>query len=488
MAEEKEEREKEEPIDYHNAKEILTKIFPKKNGKEDPRTKSIWTHKVVYDSPAEQLEHIYFWILDFLTDSGNDVKKIVDNFTSSPGGGYFAEIGARSSKMQEEGMKILGAINQVIKAIVNLIYDLKEFEIRLKQYESAKSKDKTEAEAGLLGLKQVWIDKVDINKGRGSINMLSYELGFTTLRDAFMKSRSLEEAKALDLNERVKRMLLPRLQEFLDWKDSSEKELKKRFEIEKNYLRSQYNTLKLYNQWALPYLRAASQLGARAKETADIVNVFNTMVLELTLLAKKELSPSKLVDDKLVPKSFKEKETRKQFKRKYFSCMLIDFKFRGIPYRDPRGGYVYGGKAEITFQSFALNNDELKLFEREIEKSSMEETLKFVKVITEDSMKQILEDIEHFLGKEEPKKEEKKKNMFSFLFGESKKEEKKKEINSAKDIKEDDFDEKLLRTIAETQAAQSLFTIYDVYKKSHGMNSFTEPEWDIGKTKNIFRK
>lgn len=487
MTEQKEE-EKKEPIDYHNAKEILTKIFPKKNGKEDQRTKSIWTHKIVYDSPAEQLEHIYFWILDFLTDSGHDVEKVVDNFTSSPGGGYFAEIGQRAAKMQEEGMKILGAVNQVIKAIVNLIYDLKEFELRLKQYESARSKDKTEAEAGLLGLKQIWMDKVDINKGRGSINMMSYELGFTTLRDAFMKAMSLQEAKSLDLNERVRRILLPRLQEFLDWKDSSEKELKKRYEIEKNYLKSQYNTLKLYTQWALPYLRAASQLSARGTETADIVNVFNTMLLELTLLAKRELKPDKLVDDKIVPKSFKEKESRKQFKRKYYSCMLIDFRFRGIPYQNPRGGYSYGGKAEITFQSFALNDEELKLFKKEIERSSMEETLKFIKTITEDSIKQILEDIEHFLGKEEPKEEKKKKNIFSILFGESKKEEKKKETTSAKDIKEDNFDEKLLRTIAETQAAQSLFLIYDVYKKSHGMNSFTEPEWDISKTKSLFRK
>src|SRR3989339_1970731 len=101
--------EKEETeVFYHNVADILKNIFPDKNGKPDSRTKAIWTHKLVYDSPAEQLEPIYFWILDFLKDGGYDVTKIVDNFVSSPGGGYFAEMGQRATKMQEEGMKILG--------------------------------------------------------------------------------------------------------------------------------------------------------------------------------------------------------------------------------------------------------------------------------------------------------------------------------------------------------------------------------------------
>jgi len=475
--------EKEETdIFYHNVADILKKIFPDKNGKPDSRTKAIWTHKLAYDSPAEQLEPIYFWILDFLKDGGYDVTKIVDNFVSSPGGGYFAEIGARATKMQEEGMKILGVLNTVIKSVINIIYDLKEFEIRLKQYDSLKSNKKSEKEAALLGLKQIWMDKVDINRGRGSINGMSYDLGFTTLRDAFMVAGSIDDAKKLDLNERVRRVLLPRLQEFFDWKESSEKELRKRYEIEKNYLRSQYNTVKLYSQWALPYLKAASQLASRGTETADIVNIFNTMVLELSLLAKQEIKPAKEVDSKTVPKSFRDKK----FKRKYYSCVMVEFNFRGIPYRDQRGGYSYGGKAEISFQSFALNEQELKLFNKELEKDSLSETLKLVKGITADSLKQIEEEIDHFLGKEdEEEKKDKKSGIIEWLFGKPKKEEKKEKIESAKDVKPDNYDEMLLRKLAETGAASGAFRIYDVYKKSHGMGSFTEYEWETGKWRKV---
>lgn len=466
---------------YHKVEDILRKIFPDKKGKPDPKTKAIWTHKIVYDSPAEQLEPIYFWILDFLKDGGYKIKKVIDNFVSSPGGGYFAEIGARATKMQEEGMKILGVLNTVIKSVINIIYDLKEFEIRLKQYDSLKSKNKAEQEAALLGLKQIWIDKVDINRGRGSINMLTYDLGFTTLRDAFMAAASIEAAKKLDLNERVKRILLPRLQEFLDWKDSSEKELRKRYEIEKNYLRSQYNTIKLYSQWALPYLKAASELTSRGSETADIVNIFNTMVLELSLLAKQEIIPAKEADSGTVPKSFK----NKKFKRTYYSCLMVEFNFRGIPYRDQRGGYAYGGKAEISFQSFALNDQELSLFTKELEKDALSETLKLVKGITSDSLKQIEEEIDHFLGKEEKEEEKKKPGMMEMLFGKSAKKKEEKKIESAKDIKPDSHEERLLRKIAEVGAASGAFRIYDIYKKSHGMGSFTEYEWETGKWKKL---
>ena len=73
---------------------------------------------------------------------------------SSPGSGHFADMGQRATRLQEEGMKILGGLNQVIKSSLNLVYDLKEFEIRLDHYKDAKSEDPKKAEEGLLALKQ----------------------------------------------------------------------------------------------------------------------------------------------------------------------------------------------------------------------------------------------------------------------------------------------------------------------------------------------
>ena len=104
---------------------------------------------------------------------------------------------------------------------MNIIYDLKEFQIRLKHYGASRLKNPDESKAGLLSLKQIWMDNVDIKRGRGSINMLAQDLNFVTIRDAFMIADSLNDIKNLDLNERVKRILDVKLSEFIEWKDRS---------------------------------------------------------------------------------------------------------------------------------------------------------------------------------------------------------------------------------------------------------------------------
>lgn len=442
--------------------DIIEKINPKY---KEP----IWEHKLVYDSSAEQLEPVYFWILDFMSDLGFDTEKIVDNFVTSPGSGYFAELGARATRMQEEGMKILGSVNVVLKSIINLLYDLKEFEIRLKQYDLAKSKNPKEREAGILGLKQVWMDKVDLQRGRGSINAMSYELGFSTLRDAFMAAKNVESVDKMDLNDIVKRVLKPRLAEFFSWKESSEAELRKRFEIEKNYLRSQVASLKLYSKWAKPYLRAAEELMMKKKgREPALVKAFNTIILELCVLGKNKINIAKEVDAKNLPKTFR----NLKFKRNYYSCVFIDFTFRGIPTRTPQGHYVFGGRVEVDFKAFALNEDELKVLNKELEKEDFEDALKIIETVTDESLTQISKDIEHFLGKNEEGKTGK-------TAGKKEKNEKKKKEPEIGKIRKDSFEESIVRSLTEAYAAGLCFKIYTTYKKVHGMASMEEPEWNL---------
>ena len=167
----------------------------KKMEKEPARS-----HQLVYDSSSSTLEPIYFWVLNFMNNLfGEQVEKLVDNFSSSPGSGHFTEMGQRKTIMQDNVMKTLGAINQVTKSIVNLVYDLKDFEIRLQHYEDIKSNDKITKEAATLALKQIWLDNVDIKRGVGSIHqMTAGNLNFVTLRDAFLAVSSLEEVEKID--------------------------------------------------------------------------------------------------------------------------------------------------------------------------------------------------------------------------------------------------------------------------------------------------
>ena len=88
---------------------------------------------------------------------GGKVEKLIDNFSSSPGGGHFSELQGKASQMQQEASRVLGTVNQILKGVINLIYDLKEFKIRLSHYDAANSRDSRFAEAGLLALKQMWM-------------------------------------------------------------------------------------------------------------------------------------------------------------------------------------------------------------------------------------------------------------------------------------------------------------------------------------------
>ena len=456
--------------------DIIKEISPHyKNKKKDPAD---LTHLLVYDSPSEALEPLYFWILDFIGKIRFKLTKLVDNFASSPGSGHFSELGLKKSQMQEQASRLMGTINNVLRSVLNLIYDLKEFKVRLSHYDVANSKDKDKREAGILALKQIWMDKVDLQRGQGSINALSSgNLQFVTLRDSFLVADSPEAVDKIDLNDRVKRILKPRVQEFFEWKKRSEVELRKRYEIEKTYLKSQVDALKLQARWAKPFLKAAEKLTQNEKleEDAALVTAFNTIVLQLSLMGTREIDVEEFAtytrhyQNTVLPEKFK-KISKKI--RKYYSVILVDFNFIGIPSKVGQH-YVFGGKATIEFKSYGLNQDEIDLLNEKLSDSDLNTALKLVQGMTDDSLSQLKVDLDELL---EDKEEEKKKNegIFSGLFSNKKKEDKKERIKLLKEkgIKKDSYSEAFVRNIAIADAMDNCFLVYDILKKNYGMASF----------------
>lgn len=481
--------------DSNSAKRKKLKKLIKENGLSEGMKKAsaeklleykpLSSYKMTYDSDVGQLEPVYFWILDFMQDAGVKVKKVTDNFTSSPGSGQFSEMGNKATAMQQQATKILADTNVVIKSILQLVYDLKEFEIRLKQYERSKSKDVKEKEEGMLALKNIWLDQVDVKRGRGSIHQMAYEMGFTTLREAFLIANTVEDvdkmaAKDGVINDSVKRVLIPRLSEFLIWKDLSESELSKRFNIEKSYLKTQVESLKLYTRWAKPYLKAAEDLRMKGfDKDASLVSAFSTTRFELTLLGQGGATklPKKFMNYKL--------------KRDYFPVYVVSLQFRGsLAQRVTQKGdygYGYGGRVDVAFDCYSLNSDELKFINKEIEKEDTAAGLSLLQDNTGVALDQLKDDLDHFLDdnkKDEKKKEDKKDDypdpfsalfsgigeLFNFNFGSSKK----KEVNEVKDIEKDNFVEKEIRKMSGDGAKEFLYAVYDVYKKAHGMASSPE--------------
>jgi len=456
--------------------------------------KPVSSFTMTFDSQQAQLEPIYYWLLDFIQDGGWKTEKITDNFMASPGSGQFQEMGLRATRLQEEGLKILGGMNQIVKSVLNLIYDLKEFEMRLAHYDDAASEDRKTKENGLLALKQLWLDNVDLKRGRGAIHQMAAELGFTTIREVFMMANSTDDLEKMNsedekeggsglINDQVKRILIPRIDEFLKWIKYSERELRKRFSIERSYLKSQVETIKLYSQWMKPYLKSAEDLQQKGFEkSAALVSAFSTSMFELTIMGTQ---PAK------VPDNFNYK-----LKRGYNSVVVIGFTYRGhVSQRVTQKGdygYAMGGRVDMTFDAYALNDEELILLKKKLEEEDVGETMQFSGDVAAEALDDLKEDLDYFLKSEdekdeEDKKEKKKKkktediNPFGALFGlftgsskAKKKKKGKKEINDFEDIDPDNFVEKTVRANAAESAAAGLYAVYDIYKKSHGMASSAE--------------
>ena len=441
-------------------------------------------YRIVYDSFTEGLEPIYFWILDYMRDTywgiGLEVSKTMDKFEASAGGGFFGDMGTRASIMQDRAMKMMGTINTVTRSIINLLYDLKEFDQRLQLYKDLKDGSDDEKKNARLALKQFWMDKVDIQRGRGSINMLSQQLQFVTLRDAFMAAENAElktpEGKVMDLNERVKRILGPRVADYLTWEKLSGKELERRYKIEKNYLRSQVESLKLYAQWTKPYLQAAKGLHSELTSSPDLVTTFNTMQVQTTLFGTKKDGD-------------------------FFVGIEVGFDFRTVPHtmKQTQTGvhYTQGGRVDMQFRGFALNEEEKKA----VEEYETHEALEMAN-INKEMIEEVEESLKDYLEGEDDKEFEDPRERLGFLQTlvekESSKDVRKDLIKDIEKIKKelkvknkgpgpfeallDNFKEvpkffkkskktggKSSRSGALGTAAFSAYLIYNVYKKAHGM-------------------
>ena len=466
--------------------------------------------QLLYDSLSEGLEPIYFWTLDFMRGSGPngiglEVNKVEEQFEASVSSGYFGDIGGKISIMQDRAMKILQTVNTVVRSIINLIYDLKEFDIRLETYDDLKSEDIDKREGAGLALKALWMDQVDIKKGRGGVNMMSQQLQFATLRDAFMFAKSEKDAERIDVNKRVKGVLKRKLNEYLKWKEYSERELRKRRSIEKTYLKSQVDSLRLYTKWARPYLLAAQKLQMAEFKTKaglptpNIVATFNTMQMELSLFGKKEIKPENVYE------SYK----KIKFPQKYYSCVSVDFKFVAIPQavRTQQGTqYVHGGQTTINFNAYALTEEEIK----ELELQELHKDMEIVDNLTEVSLKELQKDIDYYLKEDIDKKlgeiEDKKEKIeyleeqlrkiededvkaeTKLMLKKLKKEFKlklpfsdafsgftdmtKQIVDGIRDLFRfnlESYEARQIKKIAEESALNDCSLIYEIYKKAHGM-------------------
>lgn len=438
-------------------------------------------HSFVYDlagSPNQILEELYFWILDYVNSVYGKTDKLVDNFVTSPGSSLFTENLQKRATAEQNVSRIMGNVNEVVKSIVQIIWSVKEYESLLIMYDKYNNSDGSEKDAALMSLKQRWLDKVDIQKGGSSLKQLSItgaqQPNFVFVIDAFMAARSVKDTDKIDLNDRLKRLVKQRLEEFFVWVKDSDKALRQRYLVEKNYLQVQLNSLGLYAHWVKPYLKAARKLREEAEETSALVTGFNTALFELTLMGIGKYDP---VDDVVtgdLPEVFKRKSLRN-----YAPIILLDMRFRSTP--EAVGQHArFRGRLEINFMSFALHEDELKQLKKELEKDDLGDLMSVTEGLTAESLDRIRQDVEDILEGKKSFKVEKEEvpddtNPFSALFSFWKGAKKKaSKEDFSKGIPEDDDFEVAVRSQAILDARKKCRKAYNTLKKTYGLPAFAE--------------
>ncbi len=447
-------------------------------------------YKVSIEDFSASLEPYYFWLLDFIPKFGYKMEKVDENMMATVTSAFFGEMAQRRMNFEKRGMEILGTINAIVKSIINLLYDLKELDRRLKIIEDLHSNDKATAEAADLALKRVFLDEVDVAKGNASINQMSYKLEFVTLRDAFMAAKKPEDIDKMDLNDRVKRIAKSRLEEYLKWREQYEKDLKQRKKIELAYLKSQVESLKLYSMWAGPYLKAAQMIGFKEVSPTDptLVHAFDQTKIQLKIRGTKKVWYYQ-VEKRYSGFSVKPKappqlkgEAKKKWEEKNLGpaaiCMVeVDFTYTTKPVMvGQRGGGIYRfiGGLDITFKGYAFTEEDYE----KLKLKEDEEALRFIEGLTTESLGALREDLEKYLSEFEGKKVK-----INLPNEKSKKKGSQRPKSFVSEIiqsiggkkKGPTGKEKVALELARSTVAEDLYTIWDIFKGAHGMKSYTPP-------------
>lgn len=443
-------------------------------------------HVLTYESYAETLEPVYYFILDLMSDRGLKPQKLLDNFSPSPSSPQYSDMFQKLASARQYAMNHMGAVNAVLKSVMNIVYDLRDGATIMRPYKELRSDDPKLQRAARLSLKQRWMDKVDMMKGNSGMKALATQAGMSTLIHAFLAADTVDDAVKLDLNEIVKRIVIPRVQEFNHWVEESERELKKRYEIERNYLKSQVNTLKLYSRWAKPYLITAQGLESKPTTSAGLTKAFNRTILELTLFGKQTMKTKEEVIGGALPQHMRNEKLLDKL-RKYHSCVLVDFTFRAVPQQT-----AYIGRVDVTFRGYTLNDDEVAKLEQLLEQSDLNAALSLIQGATEDSLAEIEKDIKKFLEESDedlqpiPKQKKKSEDVNPFLAitGYYERKEKKPAVKrgaletpeEAKPeviIKNEIWEEsEFMRPLAEEKTQELTFDLFNIYKKAHGMPAY----------------
>jgi len=301
------------------------------------------------------VEPYYFTVLRLMRIGGYDIQKVQDIFASSEMSSFWGDTARRRGEQESRAMQLMGTLNGMLKDLFKVMRELSIIDERLGFY-----KDFDEGKtAGDSALKDIWISLVEQgSKNPGSVIGLATQVGFVSLPDyfymTFVKKRDEIDSKvnAYDISEKLSYTLKRKLEQYLMWKERTQKELMTRQKFVNGMLKTLISEIRMYVQWVKPYIKSIKKLQDETsiQGEPDLVTAFETSVLRIGLEA---FAPGFMKKDgktkELVPS------------KNYVPVARINFEQTTSPgevyQRNYQKGFVHRGRVKITMEAWVYNKD-----------------------------------------------------------------------------------------------------------------------------------
>lgn len=448
--------------------------------------KPVMQQKIIVEQMTSSAEPSYFWVLNFLRHPnglGYDVEKTSDVFSASEMSTFFGTAEERKQKQQERVSQYLATIGSMTKSVFQMVRELRIMDERLEYYEKSYKWD----EASEITLKNIWTNIVEGgSENVTSVFGLSRKLGFVLVPDLFFKinpkngsagvDKEVNALKGEGINSRVRSVLKNKLIEFYTWKEKTYQELKWGKSFRLKALNQHYQSMRMYIKWVKPFLKNIKRLEMSQDNSPEMVTAFETSLIQLELFARKK-TYELMTERGMVEREFTEK----------IPCIRISFKFVALPemafQKEFQRAAVHAGRTEIIIQGFVLTEEEINDHKKSKELEDLE-LLKSVDASLEalgDELKKYLIESGEVTPEQVGKKSEEKKTIyvkdlvtpfssvfqgFSELFGGLKWD------SSSSKKRKLSYYEREQESDAAKVVSNDVYTLYDVYKKTHGMLSW----------------
>lgn len=304
--------------------------------------------RLVFESYNASIEETYFWVLNHIKQDQAyyHVHKITDTLTASENSSIFGVQVQRLNIQQDKAGQYMGTIANMVKNLFQIVREIRIIKERLAHYHGSLRGNKSSD----IALKGYWVDLVEGGgKNPASIYGLASQLGFATLPDLFFDVmvkkgddvNEMIEKRAGDFNRKVQEVLRRKLQQFVTWRDETQKELETRHKFTLRYLRQHWNTIRMYMSWVKPMLRNVARLQTNEKyrDSEELLTSMEGAVMEIEFLAQKNNIQG------------------------YYPVILAHFLYRVRPAMNFNNEYQRGpihvGRVTVTLRAYAWSQKEI---------------------------------------------------------------------------------------------------------------------------------